>query len=219
MDMRFLIILCLISFSAFGQDAYKNIYSRHAWKERDAWQRSNDLINLLEIKTGSKVADIGCHEGYMTFKLSRAVGETGNVFAVDVDATKLEKVKKSASENHIKNITTIKGDYDNPKLPDNTLDAVIILDTYHEMDDHDNILTHIKTALKVGGRLVLCEPIAEQRRKLSRSEQEGKHELGMAFAAEDLKKAGFRIAFQKDPYIDRTKEKGDKMWVLVGVKE
>jgi ubiquinone/menaquinone biosynthesis C-methylase UbiE len=202
-----------------GQDAYKNIYSRHAWKERDAWQRPDDLIRFLEIKSGSAVADIGCHEGYLTFKLSKVVGETGRVLAVDIDAPKLEKIKQSASESRITNITAIKGDYDNPKLPANALDAVIILDTYHEMDDHDDILRHIKTALKPGGKLVLCEPIAEQRRKSSRSEQEGKHELAMPFAIGDLKKAGFKISFQKDPFIDRTKEKGDKMWVLVAVKE
>jgi ubiquinone/menaquinone biosynthesis C-methylase UbiE len=217
--MRLIILLFLVSSSAFCQDAYKNIYSQHAWKERDRWQKPDDLIRFLEIKSGSKVADIGCHEGYMTFKLSKVVGETGKVFAVDVDAPKLEKVKQSASENRISNITTIKGDYDNPKLPENTLDAVIILDTYHEMDDHDDILSHIKAALKLGGKLVLCEPIAEQRRKSSRSVQEDKHELGMLFAIEDLKKAGFKIFFQKDPYIDRTNEKGDKMWVLVAVKE
>lgn len=217
--MRLFILMCLISVSAFAQDQYKNIYSQHAWKERDVWQRPDDLIRFLEIKSGSNVADIGCHEGYLTFKLSKVVGASGKVFAVDVDSPKLDKVKQLATENKVTNIATIKGDYDNPKLPSNTLDGVIILDTYHEMDDHDKILQHIRTALKVGGRLVLCEPIAEQRRKVSRSEQEGKHELGISFAIDDLKKAGFRISFQKDPLIDRTKEKGDKMWVLVGVKE
>jgi predicted methyltransferase len=86
------------------------------------------------------------------------------------------------------------------------------------MDDHDEILQHILKALKPGGRLVLCEPIAESRRDAKRSEQEAKHELGMSYALEDLKKAGFKISFQKDPFIDRTKEKGDKMWVIVGEK-
>jgi hypothetical protein len=73
--------------------------------------------------------------------------------------------------------------------------------------------------LKTGGRLVICDPIADERRKLTRSEQESKHELAMVFALEDLRTAGFRIVFQKDPFIDRTKEKGDKMWVVVAVKE
>jgi hypothetical protein len=86
------------------------------------------------------------------------------------------------------------------------------------MDDHDDILKHVMTSLKPGGRLVICEPIAEDRRKLSRNEQQRKHELAMKFAVDDLTRAGFRIHFQKDPFIDRTKEKGDRMWVVVAVK-
>jgi ubiquinone/menaquinone biosynthesis C-methylase UbiE len=217
-SMRIAIIFLLFSLTVSAQDAYKNIYSAHAWKERDRWQKPDDLIKLLKISAGSQTADIGCHEGYMTFKLSKIVGASGKVYAVDVEDSKVKKVESLATESKITNITAIKGDYDNPKLPFNSLDAVIILDTYHEMDDHEEILQHILKALKPGGRLLLCEPIAESRRNSKRSEQEGKHELGMNFALEDLKKAGFKISFQKDPYVDRTKEKGDKMWVVLAEK-
>jgi SAM-dependent methyltransferase len=115
-------------------------------------------------------------------------------------------------------VQAIKGDYDDPKLPLNTLDAVIILDTYHEMKDHDKILQHIMSALKPGGRLIMCEAIADERRDLSRVDQERKHELGISFALEDLKKAGFTILKQQDPFVDRTKEKNDKMWLIVASK-
>ncbi|MDH4295787.1 MAG: class I SAM-dependent methyltransferase, partial [Cyclobacteriaceae bacterium] len=118
----------------------------------------------------------------------------------------------------ISNVILVKGDYDNPKLPSNALDAVIILDSYHEMDDHDEILKHIKVSLRSGGRVLLCEPIAEDRRKLARSEQEEKHELGINFALADLKKAGFDIVYQEDSFVDRSKVKGDMMWVIVAVK-
>lgn len=213
--MRLAILFLLISFTGFAQDPYKNIYSAHAWSERDKWQKPDELIKLLNLKIGDQAADIGCHEGYMTFKLSKVVGPEGKVYAVDVEESKVKKVESLAAESKIKNITPIKGDYDNPKLPLNTLNAVIILDTYHEMDDHDEVLQHVFKALKPGGRLLLCEPIAESRRKSSRSEQESRHELGMSFALADLKKAGFKITFQQDPFVDRTKEKGDKMWVIV----
>ena len=219
MKVTLIALFFLFHVYAFAQDPWKNIYSQHAWAARDKWQKSEELIRLLNISSGSQVADIGCHEGYMTFKLAKAVQKNGSVYAVDVDAGKLEKVKKHALEKKIAQIKIIKGDYDNPKLPSNTLDAAIILDTYHEMDDHDEILQHIKTSLKRGGRLLICDPIADSRRKLSRTEQERKHELAMEFALADLKKAGFKILHQKDPFIDRTKEKGDKMWVVVGMKE
>lgn len=204
---------------AQAQDPWKNIYSQHAWAERDQWQKPDELIRFLKIASGSHVADVGCHEGYMTFKLAKKVGATGTVYAVDVEALKIEKLQKRAAENNLNQIKVIKGDFNDPKLPANMLDAVVILDTYHEMDDHDEILQHIKGALKKGGRLLLCEPIADARRELSRGEQEKKHELAMEYALDDLKKAGFRIHFQKDNFIDRTKQKGDKMWVVVATRE
>lgn len=203
---------------ASAQDPWKNIYSQHAWAERDKWQKADELISLLKIKQGSHVADVGSHEGYMTFKLARKVGSKGVVYAVDLDQGKLDKIKQRATENNIGQIRTIKGRDDDPLLPVNALDAVLILDTYHEMDDHDDILQHIKASLKMGGRLLLCEPIADSRRSLSRTEQEQKHELALEFALDDLKKAGFEIVYQKDKYINRAKEKGDNMWVIVAEK-
>lgn len=210
------LILCT---SVRAQDQWKNIYSQPAWAARDKWQRADDLIGLLKISSGSHVADVGCHEGYMTFKLARVTGSQGAVYAVDVRSDRLQKVRARAEENHLTQVKIVKGDYDNPKLPANTLNAVLILDAYHEMDDHDQILQHIKTALRKGGRLLLCEPIADERRDLSRTEQAKKHEISMRYALADLKKGGFKILFQQDNYIDRTKEKGDKMWVVVATPE
>lgn len=170
---------------------------------------------MLGLSRGSRVADIGCHEGYMTFKLAERVGNKGVVYAVDLEEQKLDLVKKRAEENSLTQIRTIKGDYGDPQLPTDSLDAAIILDAYHEMDEHDEILKHIKSALRKGGRLLICEPIADDRRNHSRAEQERRHELGMAFALADLEKAGYKIVFQKDKYVDRRKEKGDWMWVIV----
>jgi ubiquinone/menaquinone biosynthesis C-methylase UbiE len=210
---------CAILMIAFGQsDQWKDVYSEKAWKERDGWQRPRELISRLKITAGSKVADIGCHHGYMSFKLAAIVGAGGKVFAVDVEQDKLNKLTEYADANKITNLIAVKGDYDNPHLPDGTLDAVIILDTYHEMDDHDAILVHVKAALKPGGRLLLCEPIAETRRGKSRTEEEGRHELEMNFAIEDLRRAGFNVIEQIDRFIDREKIKGDKMWIVVATK-
>lgn len=169
----------------------------------------------MKIDKTSVVADIGCNEGYLTFKLADVAAK---VYAVDVDQLKLDKLTRRKGEMKVRNVEVVKGDYDNPKLPGNALDAVVILDTYHEMDDHDKILEHIMTALKKGGRLVICEPIAEKRRSFTREQQEGKHELGIKFALEDLEKAGFTIQEKTDPFVDREKVKGDKMWIIVAVK-
>lgn len=212
------IISLFFSVTLIAQDTWKDVYKENAWTDRDRWQKAEELISQLKLKPESKVADVGCHEGYMTIKLATVV-TAGQVFAVDVEQPKLDKLNTILTKRALQNVTTIKGDYDNPKLPVNTLDAVIILDTYHEMDDHDKILQHIKSALKPGGRLVLCEAIAESRRAVTRQEQERKHELSINFALADLQAAGFIIIKQQDPFVDRTAEKGDKMWLLVAEKK
>lgn len=213
-----LIFAIMASATCYGQDQWKNIYTEEAWSERDQWQRPDDIIKQLDLIAGSKVADIGSHEGYMTVKLSKAVGTSGKVYAVDVKQAKLDELKVHIKERGIENVVAIKGDNDNPHLIPNTLNGALIIDTYHEMDDHDEMLRHIKLALKTGGKLVICEPIAADRKELSRSEQERKHEVGMNYVLEDLEKAGFRIIFKQDPYIDRKKIKGDKMWIIVAQK-
>jgi len=219
MKKNIILFLLFMTILVQAQDPWKNVYTESAWAERDQWQRADEILKYLNLRTGSNVADVGCHEGYMTMKLSAVVGATGKVFAVDVEQSKLDKLNDHVAKRKITNVNIIKGDYDNPKLPVNALDAVIILDTYHEMDDHDKILQHIKAALKRGGRLILCEPIAEERRKSAREDQERRHELGMNFALADLQRAGFAIQKQQDPFADRSKEKGDKMWLIVAIKK
>lgn len=210
-----LIAFILASLPAVAQDTWKDVYSEQAWKDRDRWQKPTELIRYLNLKPGSHVADVGCHEGYMTVKLAPVVGPQGKVYAIDIEQPKLDRLKEHLADRGITNTATIKGDVDDPKLPVETLDGVIILDTYHEMDAHDKMLGHIRTALKPGGRLVLCEAIAPSRRNSTREEQERKHELAMSFALEDVRKAGFTVVYQADPFVDRTAEKGDKMWILV----
>ena len=216
-DMKFLLLL-LLPCTLLSQDPWKNVYTESAWQERDTWQKPQELIRQLNIREGGAVADIGCHEGYMTMKLSKVVGGRGKVFAVEVDQSKLNKLKDHLEERKITNVKLVKGDNDNPKLPPQSLDAVVILDTYHEMDDHDKILQHIKVALKPGGRIVICEPIADQRKDKSRSEQEARHELGMNYALDDLTKGGFKIIYKNGNFVDRTKVKGDWMWIVVAKK-
>ena len=208
------LLLCLHT-AAFSQDIWKDVYSEKAWTDRDRWQKPQELVRYLDLDAGDQVADIGCHEGYLTMKLARKVGPKGKVFAVDIVSGKLEKLKTHAANRGLTNIETILGADDDPKLPASALDGVIIVDSYHEMDQHDRILAAIYRSLKPGGRLVLCEAIAEDRRKASREEQERKHELAITFALADAQKAGFKLEYQADPFVDRTAEKGDTMWLLV----
>src|SRR5688572_13660852 len=106
------IILIVCSLSARGQDPWKNIYRESAWADRDTWQRADDIIDLLKIQEGSTVADIGCHEGYMTIKLSGEVKNKGIVYAVDVEQGKLDLLKKHLADRKMSNVRLVKGDFD-----------------------------------------------------------------------------------------------------------
>ena len=200
-------------------DPWKNIYSESAWTARDKWQKSNELIELLKIKKNSVVADIGSHEGYMTYKLSKIVGDSGRVYAVENRIPMVGLMQLKTKEKGISNIRPVFAPKDDLGLPSDSLDAVIILDTYHEVINYDVLLKNVKMALVKDGLLLICEPIADVRKLSSRTEQTKKHEIGIGYVLKDLDKAGFKVLFKKEDFVDREKVKGDKMWVIVAAKK
>lgn len=213
----FFLCLLFLSSRAAAQDPWKDVYKETTWAQRDTWQRPDEIISMLSLNDRGKVADIGCHEGYFTFKLAEAVSR-GRVYAVDISRNKIEKLEDHLKERKVKNVHAIVGDPDNPKLPTAALDAVLIVDTYHEIKAHQEMLHRIHMALKPGGKILLCEPISTGVSALSREDQEKKHELGISFAKEDLLKAGFKIIMEREKFVDRTHIKGDTMWVLLAEK-
>ncbi len=152
----------------------------------------------------------------MTVKLANTVGNQGEVFAVDVNNYQLRKLKDNLKERKLtQQVTIIHGDEDNPKLPLKVLDAVLIMDTYHEFTAYKEMLQHIKNALKPAGRLVIVEPVADSRIPWSRSQQKDMHEIAIRYVIGDLKEAGFELLYDITPFVDRSEIKGDKMWMLV----
>jgi len=204
----FFLTICLISNS---QAQYKE----SEWQDRDKWQKPEEIIKAMALEEGSKVADIGANEGYMTVKLAKEVGNTGAVYAVDISKNKLNKLRKNLDKRDINNVNIIHSKEDNPMLPNVGLDAVVIIDSYHEFEDYKDMLRHIKTALKPGGRLVMSEAISKSRRKKSREDQVDRHEISIKYVKEELQAAGFEIDSEKDPLLKRKKD-NDEMWLLVG---
>ncbi|WP_299217075.1 class I SAM-dependent methyltransferase [uncultured Aquimarina sp.] len=211
---KFLMLLILIEIN-LGQAQYKE----NDWKERDTWMKVSEIFEIAEIKPGSKVADIGCHEGYLSIHMAKVVGASGKVLAVDVREDRLEKLDEHLKKRKIKNVKTILGDYDDPKLPDNSLDVVVILDTYHEMDDYKEILAHVKKALKPTGNIVLIEKFKEHMLNKSRDEQMEAHTLAMHYVKEELETAGFTIKKEIEDFGRWKKEEDKQIWILVGTNK
>jgi ubiquinone/menaquinone biosynthesis C-methylase UbiE len=212
--VQFLILSVLILIVEIGYAQYK----KPDWEERDTWMNVPKIFELAEIGQGSVVADVGCHEGYLTMHLAQKVGESGKVYAVDVREDRLDKLDEYIKDRRLQNIKTIVGDYDNPKLPNETLDVVVIMDTYHEMDDYMKILDHIKKSLKPGGRIVIIEKFKEHMLNTSRVEQSEEHTLSLKYVKKELQKAGFLISKEIKDFGKWKNESDKTIWVLVGVQ-
>ena len=191
-------------------------YSESDWKARDKWMQVAQILEMADIQLGNSVADIGCHQGYMSIRVADFIGETGKVYSVDVREDRLNKLNDIASERGIKNIQTILGDYDDPKLEENSIDVVLIIDAYHEMNDYQQILFHVKKALKPDGRILILEKLKRQKIGKSRKEQTQGHTIAPKYVENELKEAGFEvIAIEKDlGYWEEDPDK--KIWVIVG---
>ena len=87
----FLILNCL-PLKGFSQ------YEESDWKERDTWMALDTIFDAIGIEEGDYVADVGCHEGYLSVHLSKLIGEGGKVFAVDLRADRLETLKEIAKD-------------------------------------------------------------------------------------------------------------------------
>ena len=180
-------------------------------RRREQWQKVDEIFAAMAIRPGATVADIGAGDGFFTSRLARAVGPNGRVFAVDIDDKALERLRKRLDEDAIQNVTVVKGATDDPKLPERVLDSALIVNAYHEMDQHQSVLAAVRRALKPEGRLVIVEPVRDARRGRPRADQTRDHEIDPEYVLRDARAAGFRILGLQDPF---TFHDPDTEWLL-----
>lgn len=126
--------------------------------DRDAWQKPDLIMDVVGIADGAIVADLGAGGGYFTSHLARRVGPNGLVFAQDIQPQMIEAIARRVQRENLKNVHTVLGTALDPRLPDG-LDAALIVDSYHEMNDPAHpeairtLLGNVAKALKPHGRL------------------------------------------------------------------
>lgn len=179
---------------------------------RVQWQKVDAIFAAMGVRAGAVVADIGAGDGFFTSRLSAAVGASGHVYAVDVDDDALGRLRRRLEGDAVRNVTIVKGSADDPKLPEGVLDAALIVNAYHEMEQYRAILAAVRRALKPAGRLVIVEPISDGKRNESREAQIKEHEIAPEFVLQEARAAGFRITGLEDPFVHR---KGDVEWMMV----
>ncbi len=162
--------------------------------ERDAWQRPQEVMDALGINAGSVVADVGSGSGYFTFHLAARVTSTGRVYAVDIEEGELKSLRRRAEREHLTQIETILGQSDDPKLPPDSLDAILVINAYHEMREYDAMLGGLHRALKPGGRLAIIDSDTDE--EDSRSRYYSRHRVPDEVVREDAERHGFRFHSQ-----------------------
>ena len=127
--------------------------------DRDVWQRPDQIMDALNIAEGSFVADLGAASGWFTIRLARRVGPNGRVYAEDIQPQMIEVIKRRVPRENLSynNVETTLGTAEDPKLPIGKLDAVLIVDAYHEMSRPVALLRNAARALKPDGRLGIVE--------------------------------------------------------------
>ncbi|MCK5410871.1 MAG: methyltransferase domain-containing protein [Gemmatimonadetes bacterium] len=181
-------------------------------RDRAAWQRVPDVITALSIGEGSRVADVGAGGGYFTERLARDVGTGGRVFAVEISEPALARLARLAESQGLDNVEVIRGQIDGPGLPDRSLDAVLVVNAYHEMTEHAAMLAGLYRALRPGGRLVILD-LAPSDGGASRDRQTASHRLAITLAEQEILKAGFAVV-SRDPEFTRD-GRGRQQWMLV----
>ena len=128
--------------------------------DREKWQKPHQIMDALKIAEGSAVAELGAAGGWFTIQLARRVEQNGVVYAEDIQPVMLEAIRRRAERENLSEIVrTIHGTPTDPKLPASSLDAVLIVDAYGEMNNpHDPsqivmLLKNVRRSLKPQGCL------------------------------------------------------------------
>ena len=121
--------------------------------DRDAYQRPDQIMDALLIGDGSTVADLGAGGGWFTVRLARRVGPQGIVYAEDIQTQMIQAIERRVKREGLKNVRTVLGTPTDPKLPQGSLDALLIVDTYHEMEQPVTLLRNVAKSLKPSGMI------------------------------------------------------------------
>jgi len=122
--------------------------------DRAQWQVPDQVIVALGLRPGDVACEIGAGPGYFSLRLARAVGENGQVFAVEVHPRMLEVLRDRIEAAHVSNVTPVFALPEDPLLPPSSCDLVLIVNTFHHFTDGVAYLRRLARALKPGGRIV-----------------------------------------------------------------
>jgi SAM-dependent methyltransferase len=117
----------------------------------------NRVMDILGIASGKAVADIGAGSGWFTVRAARRVGPSGLVYAVDINREAIRYVGARARKEQLQNVKTILSQPENPLLPASSVDAVLLLKTYHEVAQPVTLLQNLRAALRPDAKVGIID--------------------------------------------------------------
>ena len=150
---------------------------------RDQRLQINRVMDILGITPGKNVADIGAGSGWFAVRAARRVGSSGTVYAVDINPDAIRYIDHRAKSESLANVRTILSKADDPLLPLNGVDAVLLLKTYHEVADPVALLQRLRASLRAGAKLGIID----------RNGNGTDHGVSRKIVVQEAEQAGYRL--------------------------
>jgi arsenite methyltransferase len=125
--------------------------------QRDSEQKPEEVLKVLDIKRGETIADIGAGSGYFAFRIAKQVGDSGRVYAVDINSDMILFMNRKIRELKLGNVVTHLSAPDDPLLIDGSVNRFFVCNTWHHIQNRVNYLALMKKVLKPGGQIIVMD--------------------------------------------------------------
>ncbi len=182
-------LLALLPMAAVGcvEPATYGALKRFMYEEpgRGRWQQPDAVVTALALSAGDRVADLGSGGGYFTYRFAEAVGETGRVFAIDVDADLLAYVESQAQKRKLPQIEAVSAANTEPGIEVSSVDLVFLANVFHHLPEPEQYFANARKLLRPGGRIAVVE--------VSKSWLMSGHTTSAETIAEKMQAAGYAL--------------------------
>lgn len=176
--------------------AYNGDLSIFDYPEREQKLQIKQVMDALAITPGKSIADIGAGSGWFTVRAARRVTETGRVYAVEINPEAIRYIEERAQKESLRNVKTVLGKEDSPQLPVDSVDAVLMLKTYHEVAKPVDLLRNLRPSLRAGARVGIID----------RDGTGENHGVQKKIVLQEAEQAGYRLVEEHDDWV-----KADRM--------
>ena len=154
--------------------------------ERDAWQKPEEILDVLHLQRTSLVADIGAGTGYFSVRIAKRIPE-GKIFAADIEPDMVRYLGERARREHLINLVPVQASADTVDLPE-PVDVALVVNTYHHIGNRTQYFAKLKSSLRPAGRLVIVDFRAD-----SPNGPPVRHRISPERVTQELKAAGYAL--------------------------